>query len=307
VVDLRVLSEVYRALRLERRCVSPLCEMTAIRSKKDECLTKFLAQNLRNLHIPNSTHTVAVLDVLEAHRGVSLERGSTCLLEILCPQIPASTAATMASCLAPRVRAEGLLKRFWARETHAGRVTPPGFPAPPPVATELSLRTIPNPFIPILNPITRRWRPPRYSRRRQADLVKAARLLQVETILPLGPKGQRKLGGTPPKPVAETSTLIEKTREPITWAGEPPPVNEKGLYGSRRFMFKGHKWERRLPEREQTLHDFKLKHDKQRYVFCWTNKLSSINVRYLRTAVDVRNRKLERRAERARREAGLLQ
>lgn len=228
-----------------------------------------LGQNLRNLRIANLTHTVTVLDVLEAHGGVSLERGSTCLLEFRCLRVPASTAATMASRLAPRAQAEGLLKRFWARETHAGRVTPPGFSAPPPVVTEPSSstpRTIPNPFIPILNPSTGRWRPPRYSRRRQAELVKAARFLQVESILPLGPKGQRKLGGTPPKPVVEASTLVEKAREPITWAGEPPPVNEKGLYGSRRFMFKGHKWERQLPEREQTLHDFKLKHDKQRYV-----------------------------------------
>lgn len=172
----------------------------------------------------------------------------------------------MASRLAPRVRAEGLLKRFWGRETHAGRVTPPGFPSPTTETSHTQLLAIPNPFVPILNPATGRWRPPRYSRRRQVELVKAARLLQVESILPLGPKGQRKLGGKPPKPVAETSALVEKsTREPVKWVGETPPLNEKGLYGARRFMFKGHKWERRLPEREQTLHDFKVKHDKQRY------------------------------------------
>jgi len=218
------------------------------------------------MHISNPAHTVAVLYVLEAHGGVGLELKIDVSLEFRYPRIPASTAPTMACRLA---RAEGLLKRFWARETHAGRVTPPGFPAPPPPATEPSFSAalaIPNPFIPILNPVTRRWRPPRYSRRRQAELVKAARLLQVESILPLGPKGQRKLGGTPPKPVPNSSTLVRKAlHQPVTWVGEPPPVNEKGLYGSRRFLFKGHKWERQLPGREQALHDFKVKHDQRRY------------------------------------------
>lgn len=60
-------------------------------------------------------------------------------------------------------------------------------------------------------------------------------------------------------------TLLAKASyQPIKWNGEPPAVNEKGLYGSRRFMFKGHKWERQLPEREQNLHDFKVKHDEKR-------------------------------------------
>lgn len=162
------------------------------------------------------------------------------------------------------------MKRFWAKETNIGRVTPPGFiPNSPLVQTQASSsREIPNPFIPIHNPATGRWRPARYSRRRQAELVKAARLLQVETILPLGPKGQRKLGGIPPAPLAEPHALLRKAlKEHVTWNGEPPALNEKGLYGSRRFMFKGHKWERQRPEREQNLHDFKVKYDEKRYVY----------------------------------------
>lgn len=168
--------------------------------------------------------------------------------------------------------AHGLLKRFWARETHAGRITPPGFAAPAmPQPSASTSRALPNPFLPLLNPTTGKWRAPRYSRRRQAELVKAARLLQVEPVLlPLGPKGQRQLGGVPNASTVDPTGLGEKVAKEtmkIEWVGTPPPLNEKGLYGSRRFMFKGHKWERQLPEREQSLHDYKVKFDKQRYVY----------------------------------------
>lgn len=187
------------------------------------------------------------------------------------------------SVLSPRLRATGLLHRFLSKETHAGRITPPGFPALETTASTSTTRSIPNPFIPLLNPTTGKWRPPRYSRRRQAELVKAARLLQVEAILPLGPKGQQKLGGTEPPRIPDVSGLTQKAGEtPVEWIGVPPPLNEKGLYGSRRFMFKGHKWERQLPEREQSFHDFKVKYDQQKYV-TWFH-LRHINVVLIETS-----------------------
>lgn len=180
---------------------------------------------------------------------------------------------SVAARLPPRLRATGLLNRFISKETHAGRVTPPGFPVPE-ASASTSTRSIPNPFIPLLNPTTGKWRPARYSRRRQAELVKAARLLQVEPILPLGPKGQRKFGGIEPSRIPDMSGLTQKAAAtPVEWVGVPPPLNEKGLYGSRRFMFKGHKWERQLPEREQSFYDFKVKYDQAKYVLLNTSTL----------------------------------
>ena len=45
-----------------------------------------------------------------------------------------------------------------------------------------------NPFLPWFNPISRRWNPPVYSRRRQADISKEARRLNLLHVLPSGPK-----------------------------------------------------------------------------------------------------------------------
>jgi large subunit ribosomal protein L25 len=57
---------------------------------------------------------------------------------------------------------------------------------------------------------------------------------------------------------------MAKQEQPVAWVGEPPPANERGLYGARRMLFKGHKWERQKPEREQKQHDFKVEHDQKR-------------------------------------------
>ncbi|GAB1310484.1 54S ribosomal protein L25, mitochondrial [Madurella fahalii] len=47
----------------------------------------------------------------------------------------------------------------------------------------------PNPFMPTKHPITGRWHDPKYSLRRQAELVKLARKHHVEELLPFTPKG----------------------------------------------------------------------------------------------------------------------
>lgn len=161
-------------------------------------------------------------------------------------------------------RAKGLLSRFIKRETVEGRTTPLGFPQAY-QASSTSPNAVPNPFIPLKNPATGKWRPARYSRRRQADLVKSARLLGVEEHLPLGPKGQRSLGGIPTEPLPSQALKTRLAKNPVHWVGEPAPLNEKGLYGSRRFLFKGHKWERERPQREQNMHDFKVKFDQKRW------------------------------------------
>ena len=47
----------------------------------------------------------------------------------------------------------------------------------------------PNPFAPMKHPITGKWHDPKYSLRRQAELVKLAREHGVEELLPYTPKG----------------------------------------------------------------------------------------------------------------------
>jgi large subunit ribosomal protein L25 len=47
----------------------------------------------------------------------------------------------------------------------------------------------PNPFLPMKHPVTGRWHDPKYSLRRQAELVKLAREHGVEELLPYTPKG----------------------------------------------------------------------------------------------------------------------
>lgn len=47
----------------------------------------------------------------------------------------------------------------------------------------------PNPFLPTKHPVTGRWHNPKYSLRRQAELVKLAREHGVEELLPYSHKG----------------------------------------------------------------------------------------------------------------------
>ncbi|KIY72663.1 hypothetical protein CYLTODRAFT_486127 [Cylindrobasidium torrendii FP15055 ss-10] len=152
-------------------------------------------------------------------------------------------------------------------------------------ATSIALR---NPFLPFLNPSTGRWAPPKYSLRRQAELVKAAGRLGLGHLLPPGVKGDLRVlaGGLTPKSSSSKSlpgsTTTPQTKEsPVTeeWSlntdtpGEPwlvridwvgasadlqkrvekaERVRDGGritLYSTRKRMFKGHKWERLAPKK----------------------------------------------------------
>ncbi len=191
-----------------------------------------------------------------------------------------------------------LLSSFWRRETNKASNTIPSQD----LNATLKLR---NPFLPRYIEETGRWHPPRYSRRRQAELIKAARLTGVESLLPPGPKFA-------PQPSSASSfTLLHRqlSEKPVEWAGEPRPLPERlnGLYEGRRFMFKGHKWERKLPEREQALHNFKVKHDEKRCgTVPGTLVVNSLTSALSRLVLLNRMKRLERKAEEKRQKVGIL-
>jgi len=112
-----------------------------------------------------------------------------------------------------------------------------------------------NPFIPRLNPATGKWAPPRYSLRRQAELIKKAKESDTLHLLPPGPKLSvselRKLPKLSPLP----SSNKEIWDKDVEWEGE---VKEKvvpgadigaRLYAGKKRMFKGHKWQRTQEKR----------------------------------------------------------
>lgn len=118
-----------------------------------------------------------------------------------------------------------------------------------------------NPFLPHKNPESGRWAPPKYSLRRQADLVKSARAAGLLHLLPPGPKLSPKeiesasASASAPAPVTETSGEAKWWAAPVQWDGEYKEKEVKGadvgnrLYAGRKRMFKGHKWERTLEKR----------------------------------------------------------
>src|ERR1700722_9440705 len=109
---------------------------------------------------------------------------------------------------------------------------------------------LPNPFLPRLNPNTGRWAPPKYSLRRQADLIKKARAEGIVHLLPPGPKLVL--------PVGEKSDFglgKDEWAQDVHWDGtvksKPKGGNRSGLYSGKKRMFKGHKWERTTLAREK--------------------------------------------------------
>ncbi|KAI9065261.1 hypothetical protein FKP32DRAFT_1624420 [Trametes sanguinea] len=119
-----------------------------------------------------------------------------------------------------------------------------------------------NPFLPYKNPESGRWAPPKYSLRRQADLVKSARAAGLLHLLPPGPKLSPKeieSASASVPAVAEVTETSEKEAKwwtaPVQWDGEYKEKEVKGadvgnrLYAGRKRMFKGHKWERTLEKR----------------------------------------------------------
>ncbi|KAG8966973.1 54S ribosomal protein L25, mitochondrial [Tulasnella sp. 419] len=141
----------------------------------------------------------------------------------------------------------------------------------------------PNPFLPTLNTATGRWVPPRYSLRRQAQLVRSAKDSGTLSLLPSGPKNpnitvhrykvHEKADTSSPiiklllnpklssPPINSTGSSLNQLGEalrnkyPVQWTGEPKIQESYGLYGKRKAMFKGHKWEKEvLIRRKLTAH-----------------------------------------------------
>ncbi|KDQ13406.1 hypothetical protein BOTBODRAFT_175709 [Botryobasidium botryosum FD-172 SS1] len=155
----------------------------------------------------------------------------------------------MTSKLLPRA---SIVHNFFTREIeHAAKTLGTTSTSTPTTSTTSASSATPhrvlNPFIPRRNEASGRWAPPRYSLRRQADLFKRARELGVEGLLPAGPKTH----SVNPEPSRATAALGGAPVPAILWEGAPKEKISKGLYGGRRTMFKGHKWERELAERER--------------------------------------------------------
>lgn len=161
-----------------------------------------------------------------------------------------------------------LVQRFRARELAkaAGHLKPKQ-------KTPIKLQ---NPFLPFFNPATKRWAPPLYSRRRQAELIKAAKASNTLHLLPSGPKlgpnaleryqktktaqaeasSSNSAGPSLLETAVSTHAATGLTDVRVRWMGE---IKEKAvpgadvgarLYAGKKRMFKGHKWERELKKRK---------------------------------------------------------
>ncbi|KAI0044963.1 hypothetical protein FA95DRAFT_1496214 [Auriscalpium vulgare] len=123
-----------------------------------------------------------------------------------------------------------------------------------------------NPFVPRKNPKSGCWAPPKYSLRRQADLVKHARASNTVHMLPPGPKlSAAQIAAALAKVTANPRTNGARGggpgpgkkawRLPVQWEGKVKERNVAGadvgnrLYAGKKRMFKGHKWERTRDKR----------------------------------------------------------
>jgi large subunit ribosomal protein L25 len=140
-------------------------------------------------------------------------------------------------------------------------------------STRVNLR---NPFLPSQNQQSGRWAPPKYSLRRQADLIKRAREAGIPVIangtnefLPPSPKFPKNFKPAPASSLesqAEVGGVLTAALQnlQLNWEGTPKPRNAKGLYGNRKRMFKGHKWEKGLGERREKRRIFARDLDRRR-------------------------------------------
>jgi large subunit ribosomal protein L25 len=147
-------------------------------------------------------------------------------------------------------------------------------PLPPATNPDISgaLR-LPNPFVPRRNPETGRWAPPKYSLRRQADLVKRAKEADMLHFLPRGPKCPRPTEHAPRPAASEAHTKSSVKSEEtntkgdenaldgiwmdfVEWEGKADFKQTAGsdtgtrLYSGKKRMFKGHRWERMKERRD---------------------------------------------------------
>lgn len=197
----------------------------------------------------------------------------TCILSVVEGRIePCNLTNTMSNAV---IRASKLINRFKTRELSREPIS---------YAQINKTDSIPrysNPFLPsIKDPAKKSRVGPRYSLRRQKELIKAAQLLAstpVEengdpnalAILPPSPKSlSRVTGGGVDRALKElgkeqaTVTVKEKTtsignnllspqEKGVIWLGKPSPRNELGIYEGRKFAFKRHIWERDQPDRQE--------------------------------------------------------
>lgn len=129
-------------------------------------------------------------------------------------------------------------------------------PLPEKVDANPKALQLPNPFLPRFNTTSGRWAPPKYSLRRQAELVKLAKASKTLHLLPPGPKlrAAEILAAPAKNPKLNLEEKKKALREgwlsKVEWAGKVNERRVKGadsgtrLYSGKKRMFKGHKWER---------------------------------------------------------------
>ncbi|KAJ3726571.1 hypothetical protein C8R42DRAFT_694263 [Lentinula raphanica] len=141
---------------------------------------------------------------------------------------------------------------------------------PLPATQSSSALSLPNPFLPHKNPQTGRWAPPKYSLRRQAELIKKAKASNNLDIIPPGPKmsvdaanaWSAKLDATVGSS-QKMSVVAQALAFPVDWVGKAGQKEKNinpgsRLYAEKKRMFKGHKWER-VRERRAAHHSMILK------------------------------------------------
>jgi large subunit ribosomal protein L25 len=156
------------------------------------------------------------------------------------------------------------LKELKGLPRHILRFGPLSEPAETDIPTALRL---PNPFVPRRNPHTGRWIPPKYSLRRQAELIKRAKEADMLQLLPPGPKCPRptehllrfavsevhvesKAGSEEASAARNEDELDGIWMDSVDWEGKADFKQKAGadigtrLYSGKKRMFKGHKWER---------------------------------------------------------------
>ncbi|KAF8503900.1 hypothetical protein BU17DRAFT_101652 [Hysterangium stoloniferum] len=168
--------------------------------------------------------------------------------------------------MATAARSLNLVNRFRLRELKRA--------VPLEASTSAARVAVTNPFLPHLNPESGCWAPPRYSRRRQADLIKQARKEGNLHLLPPGPKLQPREIPLPPPlaPADEVAVAAASSidlQQPIQWIGDVKIRDPVGanvgnrLYAGKKQMFKGHKWERVI-RRKRKYRRILMRHMKRR-------------------------------------------
>ncbi|KAJ7632145.1 hypothetical protein FB45DRAFT_989751 [Roridomyces roridus] len=150
-------------------------------------------------------------------------------------------------------------------------------PLPAPKAPDAVV--LPNPFLPMRNPKTGRWAPPKYSLRRQAELIKTAKAAGTLHLLPpslklpkpelFAPslstttrdKGKVVAEKQPSSPAGSSRSAPKiklsahrRLRVTVEWDRRPAektvPDTGTNLYAARKKMFKGSRLERNKKQRE---------------------------------------------------------